>query len=350
MSKQYAVAHVSKGKGASTGLTKHFDRESLPPNADPERTHLNEYENHSSLGRHLGERADTVIQRAGVTRKVQANAVKYCPIILSGSHDQMKAIEEAGQIDQWYKDTKQFAEDRYGKENIISFVMHRDEETPHIHCTVVPIIKDQDKNGNDRARLSAREKFNRQELLGLQDDYAKAMKPYRLERGERGSKATHTTVQQFYNDLPDKIRELEKEVQGKQGELTKLKALSAQYSAAKGLKQAAEGAGAGLKEFMTGGKKKREGLEAENQALKARITELEPIAELGTSREQIINTVRDKLTQSMVPQLNEILRKKEVSLRLAYNADGSVTANDIKPLAKRNEMNRNNDKTKGHGL
>ena len=126
---QYAVAHVSKGKGASNGLRAHIERETTPENADPSRSALNRIEDHGQ-NKSLSARADAVIQAAGVTRKVQADAVKYCPVILSGSPERMAEIEAAGQLDSWYSENKRFMEERYGKSNIISFALHRDEKTP----------------------------------------------------------------------------------------------------------------------------------------------------------------------------------------------------------------------------
>ena len=39
---------------------------------------------------------------------------------------------------------KYFA-DTFGKENIVAAHLHRDEETPHIHATLVPIVKGEHK-------------------------------------------------------------------------------------------------------------------------------------------------------------------------------------------------------------
>ena len=40
--------------------------------------------------------------------------------------------------------SKYFA-DTFGKENIVAARLHRDEETPHIHITLVPIVKGERK-------------------------------------------------------------------------------------------------------------------------------------------------------------------------------------------------------------
>jgi hypothetical protein len=225
---QKAVAHASKGKGPSGGLTDHNERREgydLPKNVDPARAHLNVIDrSYESLGHDLDERARTVIEEAGVTRKVQNNAVLFNPMILSGSHEQMIKIMERGELPEWIDDTRKFVEDKYGKENIISFAMHADELTPHIHVCVVPIIKDK-KNGKDRIRLSAKDKFNPEELTKLQTEYAEAMKKWGLERG-KSSKLTgakHQDTKQFYKDLPEKIIEKKAEIEELQENVKELK-------------------------------------------------------------------------------------------------------------------------------
>ena len=44
----------------------------------------------------------------------------------------------------FYDNLKYFA-DTFGKENIVAAHLHRDEETPHIHVTLVPIVKGERK-------------------------------------------------------------------------------------------------------------------------------------------------------------------------------------------------------------
>jgi len=227
--KQYAVAHASKGKGPSAGLTDHNERREgyvLPRNVDPTRQHLNIIDrSYESLGHDLDERAKTVIAKSGVTRKVQSNAVLYNPMILSGSHEQMTKIMEQGQIESWIDDTRKFVEDKYGKENIISFAMHADELTPHIHACVVPIMHTTNKKGKAVVKLCARDLFGPEQLTQLQTDYAIAMKKWGLERGMNSklTGAKHQDTKQFYRDLPEKILEKKAEIEELQQNVKELK-------------------------------------------------------------------------------------------------------------------------------
>ena len=47
----------------------------------------------------------------------------------------------AGQLDAWCKDSCGWLQKTFGKENVVSAVLHLDEKTPHIHATVVPIVR-----------------------------------------------------------------------------------------------------------------------------------------------------------------------------------------------------------------
>lgn len=213
---QYAVLHISKGKGASSGLTNHNERVKNPKNANKELSHLNVIEDYKHLGKNLKERALNIIQQAGVKRKIQKDAVLYCPIILSGSHETMIKLRNEGKLKGWIDDNKKFLEKTFGKENIISFAMHADEKTPHIHASIVPIILN--KKG---PKLSARDLISPKNLKKFQSDYAKNMAKYGLERGmdSKITRAKHQEVNQFYRDLPEKLKELKEEKQQLQREV-----------------------------------------------------------------------------------------------------------------------------------
>jgi hypothetical protein len=69
--------------------------------------------------------------------------------------------------------------------------LHLDEATPHIHAYLVPL--DEKGKLNCRALFGSREKLSK-----FQDSYALAMAPLGLERGIKGSRATHTEVKEYY--------------------------------------------------------------------------------------------------------------------------------------------------------
>jgi predicted nucleic acid-binding Zn-ribbon protein len=48
-------------------------------------------------------------------------------------------ITRSKEIERWASDVYNFVAEKYGEENIASFVVHLDETNPHAHCTLLPI-------------------------------------------------------------------------------------------------------------------------------------------------------------------------------------------------------------------
>jgi hypothetical protein len=84
-------------------------------------------------------------------------------------------------------------------DNLVSAVLHLDEQTPHIHFTIVPI----DTKPDGRKVLNARDMFDKFALSTYQRNYYAHMKKDipELEPPKHGSKAKHTTVKQFYEQI-----------------------------------------------------------------------------------------------------------------------------------------------------
>lgn len=200
MAKQYAVLHTEKGKGVGGGTGNHVDRtlgmEHTFPHADPSRLHLNQ--EHAEAYKNLTV-PEAVVKRIHQgykgTRKIRGDAVKYLETILTGSHEQMTRLHENPKdLQAWVNANLDFAEDEFGKENIIRFTLHLDEKTPHIHCIHVPITKD--------GRLSAKEVMgDRNVLKSRQDRYAIAMKRFGLERGQSREGVYHEKAQEYYRRI-----------------------------------------------------------------------------------------------------------------------------------------------------
>lgn len=183
--------HVEKVKGNLTGRGQHIDRERVPKNADPAKQRLNAHliEPKEKLTEAINERIE---QGYTGKKEIRKDAVKALSFILTGSHDQMKAIEKDPEaLKAWVAKNYYFLQERYGQENIVRFSLHRDERTPHIHAIVVPLTKD--------GRLSAKEVLGGpQDMKALQDAYAERMQPFGLNRGMENSPAKHTDVREFY--------------------------------------------------------------------------------------------------------------------------------------------------------
>lgn len=198
MAKQYAVVHIEKGKGSGGALGNHIDRtegkEYSYKHSEPEKKHLNqnfELNKYSSMP--LAKAISQRIQDGYTSkRKINDNAVTHLKIVLTGSHEKMKEIEgNHEKLKQWVVENKKFLEEKYGKENIVRFTLHRDERTPHLHAVVVPLTPD--------GRLSAFEVIgNKTKLKELQNDYAKKMNPFGLERGLENTGIKHEDAKAYY--------------------------------------------------------------------------------------------------------------------------------------------------------
>lgn len=142
----------------------------------------------------------------------------------------------------------------FGKENVVSAVLHLDESTPHIHATVVPIVtgerrkarQEQVKNSGKRTyrkkkdtpRLCADDVMSRPKLKEYQTTYAETMAKFGLARGIDGSEAKHITGSQFYrevfvrkNEIAEQVANLKKQQQTLSVDITALKAQQADAQA-----------------------------------------------------------------------------------------------------------------------
>lgn len=226
----YAVLHLDKASGNEAKMTAHIERTQMPANAVSTLTYLNEELIEFPAG--VTDRTEAIQHRldtAGLTRKIGTNQVRAIRIMLTGSNAEMKRIEAEGRIKEWCVDNLGWLRKTYGAENLVSAVLHRDEATPHIHATIVPIVTGERRKANEKKqgkkryrkkstaqpRLCADDVMTRVKLKAYQDSYAEAMGKYGLERGIVGSEARHITTQEFYRNaiaqqqnLQDNIAEL----------------------------------------------------------------------------------------------------------------------------------------------
>ena len=231
------------------------------------------------------------LEEAGLTRKIGNNQVRAIRINVSGTHEDMERIEREGRLDEWCADNMKYFADTFGKENIVAAHLHRDEETPHIHVTLVPIVKGERKRRKreeqakkryrkkptDTVRLCADDIMTRLRLKSYQDTYAEAMAKYGLQRGIDGSKARHKSTQQYYNEtkkltdsLKTEVVDLQRQKETAQEELKREK----KEIQTEKLKGAATTAAANIAESVGSlfGSNKVRTLERENTALHREVT------------------------------------------------------------------------------
>ena len=325
----FVVLHMEKAHGSDSGTTAHIERFIIPKNADPTRTHLN---------RRLIEYPDGVkdrsaavqrrLEEAGLTRKIGSNQVRAIRINVSGTHEDMERIEREGRLDEWCADSLKYFADTFGKENIVAAHLHRDEETPHIHVTLVPIVKGERKRRKreeqakkryrkkptDTVRLCADDIMTRLRLKSYQDTYAEAMAKYGLQRGIDGSKARHKSTQQYYNEtkkLADSLKaevvDLQRQKETAQEELRRTK----KEIQTEKLKGAATTAAANIAESVGSlfGSNKVKTLERENTALHRKVATHEETIEALQAEIQTIRA--DHSRQVLEMQQRHLLEKNE---------------------------------------
>lgn len=193
----YAVLHIDKAGGNDSAMTAHIERTFVPNNVDATRTHLNrELVQFPTDVTNRTEAIEHRIATANIYRKVADNQVKALRFILSGSHEDMLRLESEGRLGEWCDSTMQWLYTTFGKENVVAATLHADEETPHIHATIVPIVqgerrkaKTEAENGKrkyktkkNKVRLCADDVLTPKKLEEYQTTYAEQMMPFGLER------------------------------------------------------------------------------------------------------------------------------------------------------------------------
>ena len=204
-------------------------------------------------------------------------------------------MEADGTLSNWCDDNLKWLRETFGKDNVVSAVLHMDEQTPHLHATVIPIVtgerrkaKQEQQDGKKKyrkknpqaARLCADDVMTQKNLKHFQDTYAEAMGKYGLKRGVDGSEARHISTAQYYKELIEQqgslqenignLLQLEEEAQKKlkqvKGEINTQKMKSAAVNATTAIAD-------GVSSLLGGSKVKR--LEAENGQLKQDIADLQ---------------------------------------------------------------------------
>ena len=241
---QYAVCHLQRGSGNDSGMSCHIERKDakgkiyVPVNADVDRTHFNRELVRFPDG--VSNRTEAIqhrIETAGLRRKVSKNQTKAIRVMLTGTHEQMMRIANDGKLDSWIDANLKWLKETFGDDNLVSCVLHMDEKTPHLHATVVPIVtgerirrkREGEKKYETKSgpRLSADDVMRRSKLHEYQNNYAKAMKPFGLQRGIVGSTAKHQANSEYYkqqmNRYEEDIAKLQADIeQAKEGRSTVL--------------------------------------------------------------------------------------------------------------------------------
>ena len=165
------MAHLKKNtRGAVPGLAVHFERKTdhhTNKEIDVSKSYLNQdlMTDGSDMISRFNNRLNDVYCMKRDDVKALATWIVTLPEELSEApYEQQSAFFEA---------TKQFLDDRYGKENAVAAVVHYDETTPHLHYAFVPVVFDAKK---ERYKVSAKEVLTRHDLQTFHDELDQNLK------------------------------------------------------------------------------------------------------------------------------------------------------------------------------
>lgn len=195
----YAVLNFDKCKSSQIGsIDHHNNRRHTPPNVDPSRLHLNEalvgegrpiqdlVKNHLDKNYSATTTRKTKEGIKQVPLKIRKDATVAVNIVLSASPEYFRPDNPAkvGEYDQeqlepWISANLKYLKKEYG-ENLVSATLHLDEDTPHIHATVVPL-----KEG----RLVGKKMFfnGAKHMASHHDKYHEYIGELGIFRGEKAS-------------------------------------------------------------------------------------------------------------------------------------------------------------------
>lgn len=190
----FAILRIEKRKlGSVTHINNHHERlkEKYKSNEDidPERTHLN-YHLVEPRGKYR-QKALERIDEVGAKRRKDSIIMQDVLITASPEWIDAKSYEE--QVE-YFNHAFDFISERYGRDNILSAVVHMDEAHPHMHLAFVPITPE--------GKLSSKTMIGGPRgLEKLQDDFHDHMvKKYPdLTRGisKRITKRRHVSPQMY---------------------------------------------------------------------------------------------------------------------------------------------------------
>lgn len=221
------VASMMKMKsGNLVGIGNHnqrrFEKHSNPA-IDVERSHLNyDLVNRDEPFNYKTDIEKFINENKSSSRAVRKDAVLVNEWIISSDKGFFENKDDK-EIERFFTEAKDYFAEKYGEKNVRYAQVHLDESTPHMHLGIVPF--DQDN------KLSAKRLFNRKALIEIQDELPVRLneRGFELERGEKGSKRSHLSVDDYkaYMDnkkaLEAELTDLKKVIETTEEELVKKK-------------------------------------------------------------------------------------------------------------------------------
>lgn len=178
----YSILRVAKVKSSNNtkGIQRHNQRENENYN-NKDINHENTYRNYDLINENninYSEKIeDTIHANYSGKRAIRKDAIKHVDGLITSDSEFFNKLSE-DETKQFFKDSLDFLEEEYGKENMLYATVHLDEKVPHMHFGFVPLTDD--------GRLSAKEKLgNKKAMTELQDRFNQHVNScgYDLQRG-----------------------------------------------------------------------------------------------------------------------------------------------------------------------
>ena len=201
----YAIIRNEKlTRAKAMGAYRHNERKAKNhsnKNIDSSKTELNYYIKKNELS-YIKE-FDRIKEKYNLKGQIRSNSIIMCEMIFTSDP---KFFDEIG-----YQESKRYFQESYnficnyknlGEENIISAVVHIDEDTPHMHLLFIPVVHTKDKQGNKIDKICSRDFWKgKNSYRDLQNAYFKHIseKGFNLERGElvEITNREHFSIQEY---------------------------------------------------------------------------------------------------------------------------------------------------------
>lgn len=191
-------------RAQAMGACKHNERKTKNhsnKNIDSSKTDLNYYLKKNELS-YIKE-FDRIKEKYNLKGQIRSNSNIMCEMVFTSDQ---KFFTEIG-----YEESKRYFKESYdfickyknlGEQNIISAVVHMDEDTPHMHLLFIPVVHTTDKQGNKIDKVCCRDFWRGENSYrDLQNAYFKHIseKGFKLERGElvEVTNREHYSVQEY---------------------------------------------------------------------------------------------------------------------------------------------------------
>lgn len=190
------VINVKKVKNeiAIKKIGDHNLRQQFSENVDQDRTSQNLYLI-GSADMNVNQEVRNKLE--GVKYRKDANRV--INLVFSASHEEMAKIDSVA----WSKEITKFCEEKFGKENMLYSVLHRDELTDHLHISFVPLV---DKKLRSNVYFDGPAKISkfRQEVYLIN-------KKYGFAKDQSKKKAKAQSIAKHYQEVRE-FESLEKKI------------------------------------------------------------------------------------------------------------------------------------------